>query len=252
MMDNSRKKIAVLWAVFLGVLVIYGWQTAQLGREQTAASAAEVYTYGERSFDGIGKYYMGREISDMISGHGAIRWLERADREQGEKPALVIRELELRPDSVVADIGAGSGYFTFRIAPLIPQGRIFAVEIGTEMLEFLREKKERTAAHNVIVHEGTPADTRLPAGQVDVAFMVDAYHEFSHPREMMNSIVAALKPGGRVVFVEYRGEDPDIPIKPRHKMTVAQLTKEMNAVGLERVRVNNDLPVQHITTFRKP
>lgn len=246
---SSRKSLILLIPLLLLVSGFLGWQ---LTRPQPDIQEAPHYSYGRANFDGIGKFYMGREISNVIGGHGAIRWLERTNRERSEKPAIVIGELDLKPDSVVADIGAGSGFFTFRIAPRIPEGRIFAVEIGREMLEYLNRKKTELGADNVVVHEGDVQDTRLPGRTIDVAFMVDAYHEFSHPREMMESIIAALKPGGRVVFVEYRGEDPDIQIKPLHKMTVAQLTKEMAAVGLERVRVNYDLPIQHITTFRKP
>lgn len=251
----QQLRICLLICAMLAVMGFLAAQILPLERPSTGIPPAveqTPYSFGPASFDGIGKFYMGREISDMIAGHGAIRWLERADREQSEKPAVVIAELDLRPDSVVADIGAGSGYFTFRIAPLIPRGKIYAVEIGPDMLAYLKTKTVEAGIDNVVVHEGTPSDTRLPAGKLDVAFMVDAYHEFSHPREMMESILTALKPGGRVVFVEYRGEDPQIPIKPRHKMTVAQLTKEMNALGLVKVRVNTDLPTQHITTYRKP
>ncbi|HRQ89013.1 MAG TPA: class I SAM-dependent methyltransferase [Bacteroidia bacterium] len=210
-----------------------------------------VYTHKEPSRDGTGKVYMGREISQTVSSH-AISWLERRDREGEEKPSLVIENLGLRPTDVVADIGAGSGYFTFLIAPLVPQGKVVAVDVQQQMLDFLEGRKKLKQVENVETLLGTLEDTKLPEGQVDLAFMVDAYHEFSHPREMMESIVRGLAPGGRVVFLEYRGEDPKVPIKPLHKMTVQQLVREMEAVGLEFVEVRDFLPIQHFVVFQKP
>lgn len=210
-----------------------------------------VYSAKEPSRDGTGKVYMGREISQTVSSH-AISWLERRDREGEEKPSLVIENLELKPDDVVADIGAGSGYFSFLLAPLVPQGKVLAVDIQQEMLDFVEGRKKLKQVANVETLLGTVEDTRLPEGQVDVVIMVDAYHEFSHPREMMESIVKGLVPGGRVVFLEYRGEDPNVPIKPLHKMTVKQITREMEAVGLRFVEVRDFLPIQHFLVFQKP
>lgn len=210
-----------------------------------------VYSAKEPSRDGTGKVYMGREISQTVSSH-AISWLERRDREGEEKPSLVIENLELKPDDVVADIGAGSGYFSFLLAPLVPKGKVLAVDIQQEMLDFVEGRKKLKQVANVETLLGTVEDTRLPEGQVDVVIMVDAYHEFSHPREMMESIVKGLVPGGRVVFLEYRGEDPKVPIKPLHKMTVKQITREMEAVGLRFVEVRDFLPIQHFLVFQKP
>lgn len=209
------------------------------------------YTAKEPSRDGIGKVYMGREISQTVSSH-AISWLERRDREGEERPSLVMENLDLEPDAVVADIGAGSGYFSFLLAPLVPQGKVIAVDVQQEMLDFVEGSKKLKRIANVETLLGTVEDTRLPEGTVDLVLMVDAYHEFSHPREMMESIVKGLVPGGRVVFLEYRGEDPKVPIKPLHKMTVKQITREMEAVGLEFVEVRDFLPIQHFLVFRKP
>ncbi len=210
-----------------------------------------VYTTKEPSRDGTGKVYMGREISQTVSSH-AISWLERRDREAEERPTLVAENLELEPDDVVADIGAGSGYFSFLLAPLVPRGKVIAVDIQQEMLDFVEGRKKLKRVANVETLLGTVEDTRLPEGKVDVVLMVDAYHEFSHPREMMESIVKGLAPGGRVVFLEYRGEDPEVPIKPLHKMTVKQITREMEAVGLRFVEVRDFLPIQHFLVFQKP
>ncbi len=209
------------------------------------------YTAKEPSRDGIGKVYMGREISQTVSSH-AISWLERRDREGEERPSLVMENLDLEPDAVIADIGAGSGYFSFLLAPLVPQGKVIAVDVQQEMLDFVEGSKKLKRIANVETLLGTVEDTRLPEGTVDLVLMVDAYHEFSHPREMMESIVKGLVPGGRVVFLEYRGEDPKVPIKPLHKMTVKQITREMEAVGLEFVEVRGFLPIQHFLVFRKP
>ncbi|MEC8825073.1 MAG: class I SAM-dependent methyltransferase [Verrucomicrobiota bacterium] len=194
---------------------------------------------------------MGREISQVVSQH-AIRWLERPDREKEERPSLVMENLELDPDDVVADIGAGSGYFTFLMAPLVRDGKVLAVDIQPEMLKFIEGKKKLEKAPNVETILGTIEDVNLPDDSVDLVILVDAYHEFSHPREMAESIVEGLKPGGRLVFLEYRGEDPAVSIKPLHKMTVQQVQREMDVVGLEFVEVRDFLPIQHFIVFRKP
>ena len=209
------------------------------------------YETRRASPDGIGKFYMGREIAQVM-GHQGAEWLERPEREGEERPEKLVGMMELRPADVVADIGAGTGYFSFRLAAKVNAGKVLAVDIQPEMLDLL---KQAAAARNVTNVEpvlGRIDDPNLPAAAVDVALMVDAYHEFDHPREMMQGIVRALKPGGRVVLVEYRGEDPEVPIKPLHKMTEAQAKKEMAAVGLEHVKTLSDLPRQHVLVFRKP
>ena len=209
------------------------------------------YSRKTPSRDGTGKVYMGREISQVVSQH-AIGWLERRDREGEEKPSLVMDHLELPKDGVVADIGAGSGYFSFLIAPLVPEGKVIAVDIQQEMLDFVEGKKKLKKVSNVETHLGTIEDTKLTEDTVDLAILVDAYHEFSHPREMAVSILKGLKPGGRLVLLEYRGEDPSVPIKPLHKMTVKQVRSEMEAIGFEFSEVRDFLPIQHFLVFRKP
>lgn len=210
---------------------------------------APAYTEKKASRDGTGKVYLGREIAQTVSSH-AISWLERRDREAEERPALVMENLGLKPDDIVADIGAGSGYFSFLMAPLVPRGKVIAVDIQQEMLDFVEGRKKLKKVANVETLLGTVEDTRLPEGQVDLVLMVDAYHEFSHPREMMRSIVKGLAPGGRVVFLEYRGEDANVAIKPLHKMTVKQITREMEVVGLRFVEVRDFLPIQHFLVFQ--
>ena len=222
-----------------------------------AAPAAETldpdgpYTSVRASPDGIGKVYMGREISDVM-GHRAAGWLERPEREVTEKPEALIDALALAPDDVVADIGAGSGYFTFRLAERVPEGRVLATDIQPEMLEMLEAREAELGLTNVEPILGAVDDPALPPTAVDLVLMVDAYHEFSHPAEMMAGIVEALKPGGRVALVEYRGEDASVPIKPLHKMTEAQAVREMEAAGLQHIETLDLLPMQHLMLFEKP
>ncbi|MEM7145757.1 MAG: class I SAM-dependent methyltransferase [Verrucomicrobiota bacterium] len=220
--------------------------------EPTVDPSPSYYSTGPQTRDGIGKYYMGREIARAIGGHGAIQWLERPEREQEESPDEVVANLELNPGDHVADIGSGSGYFTFRIAEKIPDGKIYAVDIDQPMLDFIADRAEERQMKNITPHMGTLTDTRLPENSIDLVLIVDAYHEFSHPREMMSSIVKALKPGGRLVQLEYRKEDISIPIKPLHKMSQKQVVKELDAVGLEHVETRDFLDLQHFMIFRKP
>lgn len=230
-------------SLLLGCLAV--WAVAQ----ETPLPAH--YTQKVPHRDGIGKVYMGREISHVM-GHQAINWLERPERVEEELPDMVVTRMELKPTDVVADIGAGSGYFTFRIAERIPQGKVLAVDIQEEMLDFMKVRAAAKNLTNIVPHLGDIQDTKLPEAGVDVALMVDAYHEFSHPREMMESLVKGLKPGGKLVLIEYRGEDPNVPIKPLHKMTVVQAKREMAAVGLEFKESQEFLPRQHFMVFVKP
>jgi SAM-dependent methyltransferase len=215
-------------------------------------SAAEAYeTLDRPSRDGIGKAYMGREIAQVM-GHLAAGWLERPEREAEENPRLLIDNLKLEPDDVVADIGAGTGYFTFRLAERLPEGKVLAVDIQPEMLELLSDRERELGLTNVEPILGEVDDPKLPADALDLVLMVDSYHEFDHPREMLAGIMVGLKPGGRVALVEYRGEDPEVNIKPLHKMTQAQAKREMAAAGLEHVETIDVLPLQHLMIFRKP
>ena len=242
--------------LFLSIVLLACQQSATLKQtadSETSISTAETdssdyYQYGSRSYDGTGKYYMGREISQVM-GHLGAEWLERPEREREERGSLLLAALELQSHHIVADIGAGSGYFTFLIAPLVPEGKVLAVDIQEEMLSIMQAKQATNGLMNVEMILGTEQDPRLPRESVDLVLMVDVYHEFSYPREMMEQIVGALKPDGRVVLVEYRGEDSNVPIKPRHKMTASQAEKEMQAVGLHLIENKAMLPRQHCLIF---
>ena len=223
--------------------------TASLGEERSADS---IYSYGPpTSADGTGKFYQGRDIAQVM-GHQGAGWLERSGRQEEERTDVLIDALDLQPDDVVADIGAGSGYFTFRISPQVPQGKVLAVDIQPEMLEMIQKKQQEAGGSNIQTILGTVDDPRLPSDSVDWVLLVDAYHEFSHPYEMMRDVADALAPGGRVALVEYREEDPSVMIKPRHKMTEAQAVKEMKAVGLKLLENKDVLPQQHLMIFGKP
>lgn len=201
--------------------------------------------------DGIGKFYLGREIA-MVMGHQAAGWLERPEREEEEKPTKLIDALKLKNGDVVADVGAGSGYLSFRLAEKVgPQGKVLAVDIQPEMLDLIRKRMKARKVTHIEPILGTESDPNLPAATVDLILMVDVYHEFSYPFEMTEAMVKSLKPGGRLVFVEYRKEDPDVFIKEVHKMTERQVRKEMEAHPLTWEQTLADLPTQHIIVFKK-
>lgn len=216
------------------------------------APKQQIYeTRADHDPDGIGKFYLGREISHVM-GHQGADWLERPEREETELPQKVVEKMNLRATDVVADVGAGTGYFTFRLSPVVAKGKVYAVDIQLEMLAMIEAKKKKLNAGNIVTILGTEKDTTLPSEAIDVVLLVDAYHEFSYPREMMESIFKGLKPGGRVIQLEYRGEDPAVPIKKLHKMTVAQARKEMAEVGLVWKETKDFLPQQHFIVYEKP
>ena len=235
------------------LVTLTGWTSG--GKEaiaQVLAPAdAQLYQYRVVHHpDGIGKFYMGREIA-QIMGHQGAAWLERPSRDLEEQPDRLLEALTLQPTDVVADIGAGTGYFSFRISRLLPQGKVLAVDIQPEMIEILNFFKQEDAIANVEPILASDTDPHLPADSVDLALLVDAYHEFEFPKEMIENIVTGLKPGGRLVLVEYRGENPFIPIKGLHKMTQKQVKQELQALGLTWQKTQETLPQQHIITFTK-
>ncbi len=240
--------IAQILAVFVvGLLGLTGWPTPPV----LAVSAPVYETRSHHSPDGIGKFYLGREIAQVMGYQGA-GWLERSRREGEERPQAAIAALNLKPTDTVADIGAGTGYFSFRMAALVPQGQVLAVDVQPEMIKILNFLKTEKKIANVEAVLGSEQSPNLLPNRIDVALLVDVYHEFAYPQEMMRAIGQALKPGGRVILLEYRGENPLIAIKPLHKMTQKQVKKELSAVGLIWQETKNVLPQQHILVFQKP
>lgn len=240
--SNYRSNHTMKWLSLLAGAILTATASAQ--------TLAETYQYIQPSRDGIGKQYMGREISHVM-GHLGAGWLERGDRVRQERTDLLIERLPLEADFNVADIGAGTGYFSFPVARRVPRGRVYAVDIQPEMLAFIEERKRETHVDNVVPTLGRVDTPNLPTNTIDLAFIVDAYHEFSHPREMGEALHKALRPGGLLVLIEYRAEDPTVPIKRLHKMSEAQAKKEMAAIGFEWVRTEDYLPQQHVIIFRK-
>jgi ubiquinone/menaquinone biosynthesis C-methylase UbiE len=201
--------------------------------------------------NGTGTFYMGREIA-LVMGHEAAGWLDRPEREKEEQPARLVELLKFKPGEVVADVGAGSGYLTFRISTAVgPKGKVLAVDVQPEMLAIIRKKMADRGVANVEPVLGKEADPKLPAAAVDTIILVDVYHELSRPYEMTEAMVKALKPGGRLVFVEYRLEDKSVPIKLVHKMSREQVNKEMSPFPLKHVRTHETLPWQHVIVFEK-
>ena len=216
-----------------------------------AAAPAPPYETVPASPDGIGVRYMGREIA-RVMGWQAADWLERESREAEERTDLLVEELHLAPGMRVADIGAGTGYVSRRIARAVgPRGSVEAVDVQPQMIERLSQRARRENLPQIHAVLGAVDDVRLPPGSVDLALMVDVYHELQRPREVLASVVRAVRPGGRVVFVEYRAEDPRVPIKPLHTMGVEQVRREAQVFALRLERVAEPLPWQHILVFRK-
>ncbi|WP_240618449.1 class I SAM-dependent methyltransferase [Pedobacter yonginense] len=208
------------------------------------------YVYKKPSANGIGKVYMGREIAHVMSFEG-VDWLERNSRTQEENTNMALAALPLKSNSVVADIGAGSGFYTFRVAQRIPKGKIFAVEIQDDAIAYLKKKATDDRLANVQVIKGSEKAPNLPDQSIDLAFMVDVYHELEYPAEYLKSLKRALKPNGQLLLLEYKEEDPTVAIKPEHKMSVKQVKKEMQAAGFKLVKNGSFLPLQHFLLFEK-
>jgi precorrin-6B methylase 2 len=241
-LSNMNIRASTFLACFTGLL---------LTAAGSAGAPTDRYVQAAPSADGIGKRYQGREIAHVM-GWQAAPWLEREEREQEERTSVLIDELGLKPGMVIADVGAGSGYLSRHMAPRVkPAGRILAVDIQPEMLALLAKSARDPRYSNIEPLAGAVDDTHLPASSVDLAIMVDVYHELEFPYEVLESIVRALKPGGRVAFVEYRGEDASVPIKALHKMTERQVRLEAGQHALTWERTSRRLPWQHLVVFRK-
>ena len=199
-----------------------------------------------------GRSYMGREIADVMSYQGAD-WLVRPEREEEERPDEMLDALKIRPGDVVADVGAGVGYTSVRLSRRVgPKGKVYATDVQPQMIRMLKDNLKTAKVANVEPVLCTPTDPKLPENSVDLAILIDVYHECSAPSATLAGLRKALKPGGRLVLVEFRAEDPDVPIKPEHKMTVAQVRKEIEPRGFAFKELQDFLPWQHILVFEKP
>ncbi len=234
------------------IIILFSSAKSAIGQKGVTKKTAsgEVSTYSTASADGIGKFYFGREIAHIM-GSANANWLERTSRPQEENTNLAIEKMNLKPANVIADLGAGTGYYTFKIAPKVPQGKVYAVEVQDGMIEFLNNRKKELNNNNVEVVKGSNMSPNLPANSIDMVIMVDVYHELEHPSEMLQAINKSLKKDGKILLMEYKGEYPSIRIKPLHKTTVAQLNKELGANGFKLAYRGDFLPIQHFLLYKK-
>ncbi len=223
--------------------------TAQQSIAQKPATDS-IYTYRAAAAGGTGKYYLGREIAHVM-GASNCEWLDRDSRSREEHTQLAIDKIKLPSTAVIADIGAGTGYYTFKLAPKVPNGKVYAVEIQDEMIAALNDRKKKLNNTNVEVIKGSVTSTDLMANSVDLAIMVDVYHELEYPVEVLQSIRKSLKKDGELLLIEYKGEDPAVAIRPLHKTTVVQLNKELGANGLKLAYEGKFLPIQHFLLYKK-
>ena len=200
--------------------------------------------------NGINKWYMGRQIAQVMSHYG-IDWLERPEREKEENTSLLLKNLAVKPGMLIADIGAGSGYHSALLSKMVGSGKVFAVDVEPEMIAYLNERIKQEKLSRIVPVLSTEQKLPLPENTIDMMLLVDVYHEFSYPYEMTLSMRAALKPGGKLVLVEFRSEDATVPIKSIHKMSEAQAIKEFKAAGFTFDKNIDNLPWQHCMVFTK-
>ena len=216
-----------------------------------AALTAPLLPFTPRAFAQENNQYLGRTLAQTMSFHGAP-WLTREERDAEENTTLLLQQLRLQPGQVVCDLGCGNGYYTLQIAQQVaPTGYVFGSDIQPEMLQLLNQRADEANINNITPVLGTFTDPRIPANSCDLILMVDVYHEFSHPPQMLAAIHRALKPTGVVVLAEYREEDPSVPIKPLHKMSKQQVHKELTANNFKLVRQFDQLPWQHLMFYQR-
>ena len=219
---------------------------------QTATLVAqERYTVKSGDPNGINKWYMGRQIAHVMSHYG-IEWLERKEREMEENTSQLLKNLAVQPGTAIADIGAGSGYHSTLLSKMVGTGKVYAVDVEPEMIAYLKARIKLEGHKSLIPVLSTEQKVSLPANSIDIMLLVDVYHEFSFPYEMTLSMLEALKPSGKLVLVEFRAEDPNVPIKTIHKMSERQAVKEFKASGFLFEKNIGNLPWQHCLIFRKP
>ena len=239
----GNKKVVCLLCLFLLIAPLY-----QCTGQATTMDGE--YTFKNGDLSGIGKWYMGREIAHVMGFQG-MDWLERTERGAEENTSKLLRNMDIHTGDTIADIGAGSGYHVFKMAPMVNEGLIYGVDIQDEMLAALRNKKQNGKHKNIALIKGNERSVNLPENSIDKALMVDVYHEFAYPVEMIASIKKALRPNGKLFLIEYRGEDNSVPIKRLHKMTEVQAVHEMQEAGMKLEQNIGNLPWQHCMVFVK-
>ena len=224
--------------------------TSSCKSQNNNTSNQKIYSFKKGDNNGIGKWYLEREIA-YVMGYEGINWLERPSREKEENTSKLIRNMNIQPTDIIADIGAGSGYHVFKIAPLAKKGAVYAVDIQPEMLQAILESNQYETHKNIELIQGDEKTVNLPENRFDKVLMVDVYHEFNFPKEMILSIKKSLKKNGKIYLIEYRMEDTSIPIKTIHKMSEKQAVKEMKAAGFKLEKNIDNLPIQHCMIFVK-
>jgi ubiquinone/menaquinone biosynthesis C-methylase UbiE len=245
--DRARKRMAYCCACLAAVFCLFESQQFVRAQEDDSTPARDVDPTIPRAKKG----YKGREIAVTMHYLGAPR-LMRDERQREEDCATLLKALDVKPGQVVCDMGCGNGFYTLQLARLVGEGgRVLAVDIQPEMLHMLDERAKAEQIANIELVEGTPIDPKLPAGDVDLILLVDVYHEFSHPEAMLKAMRQSLKPGGRMALVEFRLEDPNVPIKLLHKMSKKQILKEIPPNGFKLVEQFDKLPWQHLMFFER-
>jgi ubiquinone/menaquinone biosynthesis C-methylase UbiE len=254
-MQHQASRATILYGPLLALFLLaaaISAQEAAVAPDGIIPDGIDRYDFRRPNREGIGKFYLGREISHVM-GHQAAAWLERADRKEQERTDLLLENLPISRGDNVADIGAGTGYFSLPMAQMVGEaGTVYAVDIQQEMLDIIANRALYEGIANIQPILAMEADPRLPGNSIDMALFVDAYHEFEWPWEVMSAVYESLVPGGKVVLIEYRAEDRNVPIRKLHKMTVRQARREMAAVGLVFVKNHKFLPQQHFLVFEKP
>ena len=239
----------------LAVPILLLWMLAPIGPAAAQSPTPKAEPRARRPARSGPRMYMGRPIAEVMSYHGAD-WLVRETREAEERPDAMLDALKIAPGSTVADIGAGVGYTSLRLSRRVgPGGTVLATDVQPQMLKLLRTNAREAGITNVKPILCTPTDTKLPDAAVDLALMVDVYHECSDPEATLKGLRRALKPGGRLVLVEFRAEDrsgPAVDIKPEHKMTLAQVRKELEPQGFTFRESIETLPCQRVIIFERP
>lgn len=234
-----------LFLIFLFTLTL-----TACGQSEKKPKETQNYTFKNGDPNGIGKWYMGREIAHVM-GYQGINWLERSEREKEENTSQLLKNMNIQPGDTIADVGAGSGYHVFKMARLAKDGFVYAIDIQPEMLQAISKKQLEQQVDNIQTVQGSEKSINLKANSVSKILLVDVYHEFNFPKEMIESMHDALTADGKIYLIEYKAEDPEIPIKRIHKMTEKQAINEFEASGFKFVANIENLPWQHCLIFTK-